>query len=374
MKSLPTLYTLSKSGKTESWTIDIDAENGRYRTRHGLVGGKITTTKWFYAEPTNVGRSNERDAAAQSLFVAEAKWKKKVEAGGVENVDDAVGYKPFIEPMTAKKWKDLKGKVSFPVFCQPKFDGARAVITKHGATSRGGKSWDTVPHILEILKPVFMKYPDLVLDGELYNHEYHDNFDKIMSLVKKKKPSKADLAESKELVQFYWYDIADTSQKFSGRSDLIMRIIFEFKLEPMIKRVRTDVAHTEAMLDDLYGQYLDENYEGQMVRLDEPYEFTRSTSLMKRKEFIDDEYQIVEIFEGRGNRAGTAGRARMKLADGREFGANFKGKHEDLVAVLRNKDSYVGKWATVQSFNLTPDGIPRFPFITRFREGKGIDN
>ena len=43
-------------------------------------------------------------------------------------------------------------------------------------------------HILDELQPFFNKYPDVVLDGELYNHDLKDNFEKIISLVRKQKP------------------------------------------------------------------------------------------------------------------------------------------------------------------------------------------
>ena len=35
---------------------------------------------------------------------------------------------------------------------------------------------------------------------------------------------------------------------------------------------------------------------------------------------------------------------------------------------LKNKDKYIGKRATIRYFQLTPDGIPRFPYAVGFRD------
>jgi len=39
------------------------------------------------------------------------------------------------------------------------------------AYSRTGKEWKNIDHILKQLKPFFKKFPDVILDGELYNHD-----------------------------------------------------------------------------------------------------------------------------------------------------------------------------------------------------------
>jgi DNA ligase-1 len=376
---LPTLYSLASTGATEQWTIEIDHKNGRFRTHHGQVGGKIVTTKWFEVEATNVGRSNERDVGEQAEFAARAKWKKKIESGATEDPNKVHASVTFIEPMLAKKWEDRADKVSYPIFCQPKYDGMRAVVTKDGATSRGGKPWKTIPHILAALKPIFELYPDLILDGELYNHELHDDFNKISSLAKKTKPSPADLKEAAEKLHFYWYDIADATMPFSKRTAEITLMYERYlrqdsgAVHPSIKIVPTFRAENLGELDEYYGKFMADGYEGQMVRLDETYEFKRSAFLLKRKEFTDDEYQIVEICEGSGNKSGMAGYAILKREDGVKFRSNIKGNHDFLAELLVKAPELVGKFATCKYFNLTPDGIPRFPYVIKIRDGKGID-
>ena len=111
---------------------------------------------------------------------------------------------------------------SKPTFIQPKLDGVRCVIQCDDdgyvtAYSRTGKIWRNIDHILQELVPFFQKYPDIILDGELYNHDLRNNFEKIISLVRKTKPTNEHRLESKEMVQFHCYDIIDEELPFDQR-------------------------------------------------------------------------------------------------------------------------------------------------------------
>ena len=108
--------------------------------------------------------------------------------------------KPMLAYAASKKPIDY----TKPVFIQPKLDGVRCVIQAecHGASwmvkaySRTGKEWKNMNHILAQLKPFFKKYPKVILDGELYNHDLRDDFEKIISLVRKTKPTDEDRLEA----------------------------------------------------------------------------------------------------------------------------------------------------------------------------------
>ena len=92
------------------------------------------------------------------------------------------------------------------------------------AKSRQGKPIDTVVHVLEELQPFFVENPNAVLDGELYNNDYKNDFNKIISLVRKMKPVRSDkdtdktfakkeekfavaLEEAKSKIQYWIYDV-----------------------------------------------------------------------------------------------------------------------------------------------------------------------
>lgn len=359
---LPTLFARTNTGAIQQWTIIV--EDDHYRTTFGQVDGKHQTTEWTYAKPTNEGRSNARNEFEQARFEAEAIWKKKKDSGYFTSISDVDSF-TFVEPMLAKNFDDYKEKISYPVFSQPKLDGIRCVVSNSGMFTRNGKPIPSCPHIREQLQPLFDKDPGLIVDGELYSHTFKHDFNKITSLVKKTKPNQADLEESAKLVEYWVYDIIDNTKTFSERIEFVNNLL-KFS---SIKIVDTEVANNSDTLDSLYGHYMEEGFEGQMVRLNTKYENKRSKNLLKRKEFQDSEYTILGVIEGEGNKTGMAGAMLFKNELGIEFNSNIKGDREYLKEIWANKKDYIGKEATIKYFNLTPDNkLPRFPYVIKVRE------
>ena len=137
----------------------------------------------------------------------------------------------------------------------------------------------------------------MTLDGELYNHELKDDFNKITSLVRKMKSTDEDIEEAKNLVQYHVYDLQDSmslNDSFSIRSTVIDHVINSNCL--YLKKVPTSLAVDQESLDAMYGQYMTDGYEGQMVRNDIVYENKRSNGLLKRKEFITEEFKVASMF------------------------------------------------------------------------------
>ena len=114
--------------------------------------------------------------------------------------------------------------------------------------------------------------------------------------------------------------------------------------------------------------FVENGYEGAMVRLDTKYEQKRTKNLLKYKEFKDGEYLILNVVEGVGNRSGGAGAIVCKNKDGSTFNSNIKGTREFCKEMLLKKDDYIGKTATIKYFNLTVDGVPRFPYFMGLRD------
>ena len=86
------------------------------------------------------------------------------------------------KPMLAHKFDDSRVDWSQPVYIQPKLDGVRCLFTKDGAYSRTGKQFKNLAHIELALIPFFKKQPDVVLDGELYNHKLKNDFENLQPL------------------------------------------------------------------------------------------------------------------------------------------------------------------------------------------------
>jgi len=353
---LPMLFARTNTGAIQTWTIEVDG--AKYRTHYGQVDGAIQTTEWTLCEGKNSGKKNATSSEDQAVKEAKATWKKKKESGYFDNIKD-IDESSFTEPMLAKNYDDYKDELKYPVYSQPKLDGIRCVVKRDGMWSRNGKPIVSAPHVLVALKPFFDKFPNAILDGELYADKFANDFNAICSLVKKTKPTVEDLAESEKNIQYWVYDWI-VQKTFSDRNSDITTYLVN---NNVVRRVPTHLVDTITHLNELYEKYVDEGYEGQMVRTDGPYENKRSKHLLKRKEFQDSEFTILDIVEGVGNKSGMAGHMVFKNHKGIEFHSNIKGDRQYLKELLKNKNKLIGKSATVKYFNLTPDDeIPRFPY------------
>lgn len=362
-KIYDTIYKIDSKGKTRLWYMEQNDD--RYRTWDGTQGGKIKSSEWRYAIPTNVGRSNERDEVTQAAFEIEATYKKKLEKDYHTSLDSAqTGGSHIFEAMLAEKYKAFQ-----PGFAQPKLDGFRCIANKDGLWSRAGKPFISSPHIMEALKPLFESNPDLILDGELYNHELRDNFDEIQSLItvkSEKKLTAEHYAKTRAMVQYHVYDVPSHKGPFVNRwnylGEFIMTMLDTDRHDDPIQMVETKRVESEEQFDVLHGEWLEQGYEGSMWRNDTPYENRRTKNLLKRKDFVDEEFEVVAIEEGVGNWSGAAKRVICRLPDGRTFGAGIKGTYDRGVELLTEKHHIV----TIKYFQLTPDGIPRFGVATKF--------
>lgn len=362
---LPTLYSRTSTGAVQQWTIEI--QDDAYRTHHGQVDGKIQTTEWTTCFAKNEGKANATTAEEQALKEAQALWKKQTESGYFEDIDN-IDNLAWLEPMRANDYKKVKAKdkknaLAYPLFVQPKLDGHRCIIRKDGAWTRNGKRYASIPHIEQALQPLFERFPDIVLDGELYADKFANDFNELSSIVRKSKPTADDLLKSKENMQYWIYDVADVSKKFSARTQLLKDLLLTFGSECLVF-VPTEKVNSDAELVAMYEQCIDQNFEGMMVRTDTVYEFKRTNALLKYKEFQDAEFVAVECIEGNGNRKGTLACIVFVNEDGHRFRGDMTGSRDYNRDLWNKRDQILGTRWTVKFFNRTPDkNIPRFPKV-----------
>ena len=362
MHKYQTIYKRTSTGKVQIWFAESDGD--RYRTTSGQLDGKKTTTEWTIAKPKNVGRSNETTGEEQAILEVQAEYEKKL-ARDYRREPDTVDELDRFKPMLATKWTDRKDKVSEPVFMQPKLDGVRCIANKDGLWTREGKPIYGAPHIIEALAPLFAKDSSFIFDGELYNHELKNDFNAIVSCVKKQTPSAADLEKSRELIQYWIYDMPSSKGTFSKRHENLHDVLWDVaqtypQIDFFVTLVSTTYEEDLSKIDDAAVAWIESGFEGAMVRVDGPYENKRSKYLIKWKEMQDEEFEIVDIQEGDGNRAGMAARVVLKLKDS-TFSAGMIGNVEYCKQFLKDKDQFIGKMGTVVFQNYTPDGVPRFP-------------
>ena len=271
--------------------------------------------------------------------------------------------------MLAHKFDQSRIDFKRPVYIQAKLDGVRCLFTKDGAFSRNGKQFMNVRHIEMALKPFFAEQPDVVLDGELYNHKLKHDFEKIISLVRKQKPTDENRLDAQHLVQFHVYDYFDgvMYDNYQARMQLLVNAEF----------YDAQIKHVPALLVDSYNyarvqheEFLSLGYEGSIIRNgDGIYKHGRSYDLMKFKDFSDTEATIIDYVTGKGKRTGTLGKFIMQDDDGVVFGCPpGKGySYKDLKIMLKNVDSYIGKRATFTYFQRTKANSYRHPLFKCIR-------
>jgi len=272
--------------------------------------------------------------------------------------------------MLAHKVDQTKVDYTKPVFMQPKLDGVRCVIALEDnqviARSRTGKQWLNIQHVTESLQQFFASNPDTVLDGELYNHDLRNDFEKIISLVRKQKPTSDDRIEAAKLVQFHCYDYISNDDFSTRRQKLQTMPIYS----NCVLFVDTMFVVTQADSVKLHTKNLAQGYEGSILRLNAPYECKRSRNLQKFKDFHDTEATIVDFVEGKGKRSGTLGKFIMCDADGITFGCPpGKGyNYANLRDILININDYIGKTATFTYFERTKANSYRHPMFKTIRD------
>ena len=278
--------------------------------------------------------------------------------------------KPMLAYPVSDKPIDYTNKVSM----QPKLDGVRCLIQYNKlncgehevvAYSRTGKQWKNIAHICVALKPFFAKHPNVILDGELYNHALRDDFEKIISCVRKTKPTAIDRAESRKLVQFHCYDIVDETMLFEDR----YKFVFDNLRDCYgVRTVVTRAVGNESLSKVVHQQNLDAGYEGSILRLNDVYQCKRSHSLRKFKDFHDAEATLTSWVEGKGKRAGTIGKFMAIDADGNEFGMPVMDNFKKLQTMFDEMKTWVGKEATFTYFERTKANSYRHPLFKAIRD------
>lgn len=382
-KKFPTLYKKTSTGKIQFWDISCNesraSETGDDEvdvvstivTTYGQMGTDSPQTTYDnIKEGKNVGKKNETTAYEQAKAEALSKWQQQKKKGYVESLEAAEANETDdlieggIVPMLAHKFVEQAHKIKYPAFVQPKLDGIRCIaIVKDGAAtlwSRTRKPITSCPHIIQELEAAF-ETRDIILDGELYNHEMKNEFEKIVSLVRQEEPG-----EGYEIVQYHVYDKVD-GDIFKDRYSSLRNLFDAFEFYS-IQLVETGLTMAEDGVMDFFDQFRAAGYEGAMVRnADSLYVNKRSYDLQKVKEFEDSEFDIIGVEEGRGKLAGHAIFV-CKTDSGKEFLAKMKGDTAKLKEYFDNHDLWKNRQLVIQYQGLTTYGIPRFPVGLRIKE------
>lgn len=381
MKSFSTLYKKTSTGAIQFWTINaVENSNlaGGYSgliTEYGQVGTESPQkTVDVIKKGKNIGRANETSAAEQAELEAQAKWEKQKKKGYVESIEAAEKgeldsiIEGGIVPMLAHGFTDHGHKIKYPCYAQPKLDGIRCIaIVKNGKCtlwSRTRKPIAGVPHIAREVERLYGKL-DVILDGELYNHDLKKDFEKIVSVVRQEKPQPGH-----EIVQYHIYDVV-TDQTFSDRwENFFKRLPIPSEPPKYCFMVSTGVINSEDQVQTAFDAAVKMGFEGLMLRnKDAKYVNKRSYDLQKVKEFEDAEFDIVGVEEGRGKLSGHVGSFVCVMPNGKTFLAKMAGDTGRLQEYFQNPKFWQGKRLTVKYQGLTgKEGVPRFPIGVAIRD------
>ncbi len=357
---METLYKMLDNKSIQTWRCDNLGNS--FATTEGILDGKLTTAVPTVCLPKNIGKKNFLTAEQQCKKEILAKYTLKLNNGYFRTIEEAKADTTFAV-MLAHKYQDNKDKVVFPCHIQTKIDGVRCYINKNGMFTRKNKVITSCPHIFNSCKGIFEKCPDLVLDGELYNHDLKHDFNKIISLVRKVKLSTEELEESRKLVQYHLYDC------YRGKPEsFLQRLNFNYQLCKFFRPegfhlVDTHIVSSHEQVMEKHKEYTKLGYEGSIIRQQAEYQQKRTRDLLKLKDFQDEEFLITGILEGIGGRSGMMGEIVCITKEGEEFSADGSGLggHEFYRELLQNKENYIGKMATVEFQNYTPErNVPRF--------------
>ena len=284
------------------------------------------------------------------------------------------------KPMLAYPVSDKPINYDDKIFMQPKLDGVRCLIqaepdysssgypipgVRVTAYSRTGKEWKNIDHILFNLKPWFQLNPNVILDGELYNHDLKDDFEKIISLVRKQKPDNIDMLESADMVQFHCYDIIDETMTFAMRNEFIKQAVPRNHCIKHVQTLTNVGNHTQAKI--FHTNYLNQGYEGSILRTNDTYKCGRSWNLRKFKDFHDDEALLLDWVEGKGKRKGTIGKFMAQDSEGNIFGMPVMAPFKYLQDNFEEMKTWVGKIATFTYFERTKTNSYRHPLFKCIR-------
>lgn len=371
------LYKVAANGLYR-WRMDRCGH--KHRTVFGYVGHTEVHSAW--TECVSKGKGKAQTTPEQQAIKEVANlYKKALKRDYYETPAEAeVGGRNYL-PMLAEKWSETSWakwvkRVKAPsqgigVWYQHKFDGYCAIITADKIQSREGLDITICGrHILKALEPFFAKHPDAVLHGELYNHS-HPDFDKFGGLLRRfNKLTEEHFAVLADVAQFHIYDYPGGNEElvFGERWARLNRHMAEtgVVLGSTIQLAHTIPITSEEELVEAMARSLRGKYEGGIGRLDLPYEKgKRSWSVIKIKEFDDDEFECLAVHEGTGNYAGYAKSATCRMKDGRTFDASIAGERDQALADLLYEEVSL---VTVRYFGFTNGGkgLPRFGVVTKW--------
>jgi DNA ligase-1 len=415
-----TLFKRDSRGSVRVWTVAVYEEGGHgvIRTITGLRGGKQVHSSRTVRSGKNLGKANATTPVTQAVAQAQALVRKRRKEGYASD-EDAGGFGEEVEgadasasssasasvtsieppiPMLAKDYQKLSKTAhkklidGRQLYAQWKIDGIRclAEVRADGSvvlTSRTGHRYRHLQHLEKAVAALAVSHglgPGTVLDGELFTPALP--FEEISGVARR---AMKDGAPSKGTEQFLalqlWvFDLFERGQEAVSFQERWERLAsLGLPAAPVIDRgsgaavakdigrrvplviVRTDRLGGIGDLDAFHSRSVESGFEGSIIR-DGTASYThgRSGGLLKKKDFLTEEFPIIGFKEGEGRFEGTViweCDAAKGEGEVKSFWVTPRGSLEHRRELLLSAAASVGKQLTVWFQERTEGGVPRFP-------------
>lgn len=250
---------------------------------------------------------------------------------------------------------------------EPKLDGLRMVVVAGAPFTRNGKQITSAQFIIDDLKANVKDLDKWVLDGELMGE---GTFDEASGVARRKDVSSDTLVYHVfDMIKLEEWNAKQTSSLLVRKKDMAANLketrfvrTTNYRLIPKY----STAADLFALRDELIGK----GYEGAMIKnLDAPYRFKRSDDLLKFKNFLDADGEVVDFFEGRGKYKGMLGGLIFEI-DGVQTRVGSGFNDEMRKSLWDKQTELVGRTVEVKFQEKTKYGVLRFPTFIKFRHDK----
>jgi ATP-dependent DNA ligase len=436
---LPSLYSIDKKNKSREWTVSY-LDDTIFRL-YGEEGGALIQGQRKFTGK-NIGRANQTTASEQAHQEALSEWIEHIDKGYVPRCEQGIKlarvvekikqrqngvltgiplllrlhssniekliedecetpihstvstYKPRVDPMLCEKFEN-KPKVmkhlllEKGVYVQPKYDGTRSLASYDSSTesvmltTRGACSYAFLDHIKTALKrDVFSKYPDVVLDGELYtetlldeNGQEYDRSTRFNLISSMCRPTRKTPHPLENQIRYYVFDFPSAEGNQDERFAALDTLLEEVRC-PVIVSAPRKIVYSLDEIETVHNEWhYNHGYEGLIIRArDLMYEKDggRSLKIRKYKHFHDDDFVVLGAECDQGVDTQYF-RWVCQTKSGHEFRVKPDGSHAAAIAVYKkyiaNPDAFKRRLLKVKYQDVDPTtGVPRFPVGIGFRE------
>lgn len=391
------LYSLDSKGKVREWkaSTDLSTDDNGYMTisiEHGQQGGKKQTKERKVKSGKNKGKANETSLEEQTYLEIGYLYQKQLDQGYVKDVAE---YKTPRRPMLAHKYKDKFHVIKWVMdklfpgdfqYASKKLNGIRCFIfIKDGSVtlfeSRTGKPFKFFKHISDDIQNNY-KFKNEILDGELFHPDIP--FEIICSLVNSDDyvevtdPDTGKVWSTND-IRFYCYDKVNEDLEEQTFYERFILSNWHSAKSTAIHIVESIPVYSEAEMIDLAKKWIDEGFEGLMLRAGNGlYEFgKRSINLLKYKVMEQEEFKIILLYlaENDDNKImATLSNHHNKEEPYNKFDCALKGNKDLNLEYYKNKSEYEHKaWMTVDYQVLSSYKVPLFPVGVIIRKGEVVD-